>query len=161
MNKKLTEHEITRERMALAAAGALDDREERELTAHLSTCNDCAVEFDRWRELTGAMRRLPTPQAPPALVEQVRARMVAYSYAKAEQRANHRAMAWLILFAWTTTLATWPILRFVSNGVASFLDVSFLHTWHLLVGYTVLSWVAAGVAAVVMGLQKRQERSLV
>jgi len=160
MNRKLTEHEITRGRMALAVAGALDENEERELTKHLALCNDCAVEFDRWRELAGAMRRLPTPQAPPAMVERARSRMVAHLLARAEQRANHRAMAWLLLFAWTTTLATWPILRFVSSGLASFLDVSFQHTWHLLIGYTVVSWIAAAAIAAVLGLQHRRERSL-
>jgi len=64
------------------------------------------------------------------------------------------------LFAWTTTLATWPILRFVSSGLSSFLDVSFQHTWHLLIGYTVLSWIAAAAIAAVLGLQHRRERSL-
>jgi len=37
MNKKLSEHEISRERMALAVAGALDESEERTLTAHLAS----------------------------------------------------------------------------------------------------------------------------
>jgi anti-sigma factor RsiW len=160
MNKKLSEHEISRERMALAVAGALDESEERTLTAHLASCQDCAVEFDHWRELAGAMRRLPTPQAPPAMVERARTLMVAHLMERTEQRANHRAMAWLLLFAWTTTLATWPILRFVSSGVASFLDVSFQHTWHLLIGYTVLSWIAAAGTAAILGLRQRRERGL-
>jgi prepilin signal peptidase PulO-like enzyme (type II secretory pathway) len=86
--------------------------------------------------------------------------MVAHLMERTEQRANHRAMAWLLLFAWTTTLATWPILRFVSSGVASFLDVSFQHTWHLLIGYTVLSWIAAAGTAAILGLRQRRERGL-
>lgn len=160
MNKKLSEHEITRERMALAVAGALEEDEERELSRHLAVCNECAVEFDRWRELASAMRRLPTPQAPAAMVERARMRMVAHLMARTEQRANHRAMAWLLLFAWTTTLATWPVLRVVSSGVSSWLDVSFQHTWYLLIAYTVLSWIAAAATAAVVGLRQRRERGL-
>jgi hypothetical protein len=79
---------------------------------------------------------------------------------RAEQRSNRRVMVWLILFAWTATLATWPILRLVSQGAASLLDVSALHTWYVLIGYTVLSWVGAAVAAGVLGLRHRQERGL-
>nr|HEV7953010.1 zf-HC2 domain-containing protein [Candidatus Acidoferrales bacterium] len=156
----MNQHEKIREQMPLATAGALDDNEERELSRHLSACGDCSAEFEQWRELGAGLRRMPTPQAPSAMVERVRATLMAQVMARAEQRANRRTMAWLVLFAWTTTLATWPILRLISQGAETWLNVSFVHTYHILIGFTVLSWVGAAVAAGVLGARHRFERRL-
>jgi anti-sigma factor RsiW len=156
----MNQHEKIREQMPLATAGALDDSEERELSGHLSACGDCSAEFEQWRELGAGLRRMPTPQAPSAMVERVRASLMAQVMARAEQRANRRTMAWLVLFAWTTTLATWPILRLISQGAETWLNVSFVHTYYILIGFTVLSWVGAAVAAGVLGARHRFERRL-
>jgi len=154
------EHEHIREQMPQATAGALDANEERELSGHLAECQDCSVEFEQWRELGAGLRRMPTPQAPSAMVERVRASLMAQVLAHAEQRSNRRMMAWLVLFAWTTTLATWPILRLISRGAETWLNVSFVHTYHILIGFTVLSWAAAAIAAGVVGARHRLERRL-
>jgi anti-sigma factor RsiW len=156
----MNQHEKIREQMPLATAGALDDGEERELSGHLSACGDCSAEFEQWRELGAGLRRMPTPQAPSAMVERVRASLMAQVMARAEQRSNRRTMAWLVLFAWTTTLATWPILRLISHGAETWLNVSFVHTYHILIGFTLLSWVAAAIAAGVLGARHRFERRL-
>jgi anti-sigma factor RsiW len=156
----MNRHEQIREQMPLATAGALDDSEERELSGHLSECSGCSAEFEQWRELGAGLRRMPTPQAPSAMVERVRASLMAQVMARAEQRANRRTMAWLVLFAWTTTLATWPILRLISHGAENWLNVSFVHTYHILIGFTVFGWVAAGIAAGVLGARHRFERRL-
>jgi anti-sigma factor RsiW len=156
----MNSHEKIREQMPLATAGALDSNEERELSGHLSECSDCSAEFEQWRELGAGLRRMPTPQAPSAMVERVRATLMAQVMARAEQRSNRRTMVWLVLFAWTTTLATWPILRLISHGAETWLNVSFVHTYHILIGFTVFGWLAAGVAAGVLGARHRFERRL-
>jgi hypothetical protein len=153
-------HERVREWIALGAAEALERAEDRELAAHLALCADCSAELEQWRDLTAALRRLPTPQAPAALVERVRARMAAHAIAEAEQRGSRWVLFWLVLFAWTTTLAAWPVLRLVSDGTASWLDLRFLHTWYGLTVFTAVSWIAAGTAAAVLGLRHRQTRGL-
>jgi anti-sigma factor RsiW len=156
----MNKHKFIREQMPLATAGALDANEERELSAHLAECQDCSAEFERWRELGAGLRRMPTPQAPTALVERVRTSLMAQVMARAEQRSNRRMMAWLVLFGWTTTLATWPILRLVSHDAASWLNVSFVHTYWVLIGFTVLGWLAAAIAAGLLGARHRYERRL-
>lgn len=158
MNK--SEHERIREMMGLATAGALEVNEERELMAHVAGCADCAAELESWQSLGSAIRRLPTPHAPAAMVERTRVAVVTLALGRKEQRTTRYTMAWLILFAWTTTLASWPILRMVSSGAASWLDVSFTHTWYVSIAWTVVSWIAAMGAAVVLGLRHRQERGL-
>jgi anti-sigma factor RsiW len=156
----MNQHEKIREQMPLATAGALDDSEERELSGHLAACGDCSAEFEQWREMGAGLRRMPTPQAPSAMVERVRASLVAQVMVRAEQRANRRTMVWLVLFAWTTTLATWPILRLISHDAETWLNLNFVHTYHILIGFTVFGWVAAGVAAGVLGARHRFERRL-
>jgi anti-sigma factor RsiW len=156
----MNQHQKIREQMPLATAGALDASEERELSSHLSACSDCSAEFEQWRELGAGLRRMPTPQAPTAMVERVRASLMAQVMARAEQRSNRRMIAWLVLFGWTTTLATWPILRLISHGAETWLNVSFVHTYHILIGFTVLSWLAAAAAAGVLGVRHRDERRL-
>src|ERR1039457_7227689 len=94
-------------------------------------------------EMGAGLRRMPTPQAPTTMVERVRASLMSHVMARAEQRSNRRTLAWLVLFAWTTTLATWPILRLISHDASSWLNVSFVHTYWVLICYTVFSWLAA------------------
>jgi anti-sigma factor RsiW len=158
--EKMNEHERIREQMALASAGALDASEERELSQHLASCAECRAEFEQWRELGAGLRRLPTPQAPAAMVERTRVALVTLTVERREQRSSRRTMIWLVLFAWTTVIATWPVLKLISSGAASALDLDFVRTWHVLVGITVLGWVAAGAAAIFLGLRHRQERRL-
>jgi hypothetical protein len=86
--------------------------------------------------------------------------MVSVMIERREQRSTRRTMVWLVLFAWTTVLATWPVLRLVSSDVATRLDFSFVHTWQVLIGITIFGWVAAGAAAIFLGLRHRQERRL-
>ena len=156
----MNEHERIREQMPLASAGALDASEERELSQHLAGCAECSAEFERWRELGAGLRRLPTPRAPAALVERTRVQLVAITIERKEQRSTRRTMVWLVLFAWTTVIATWPVLKLISSGAASALDLNFVRTWHVLIGITIFGWVAAGAAAIFLGLRHRQERRL-
>jgi anti-sigma factor RsiW len=162
MNKdqNMNEHNRIREQMPLATAGALDENEECELSGHLAKCGDCSAEFEQWRELGAGLRRMPTPQAPSAMVERVRATLMTQVMVREEQRSNRRTMIWLVLFAWTATLATWPILQLVSRGAETWLNVSFVHTYHVLIGFTVFGWVAAAAAAGVLGVRHRYDRRL-
>ncbi len=154
---KMNEHESIRELLALAAAGALDENEQRKLDRHLVECSACNAELDAWRGLAASLKRLPTPQAPSMLVERTRSRVALELAAIAERRKSYWVMAFLVLFSWTVTLVTWPVVRLLSGGVLSWLDLSFNQTWFGLAGYTALGWVTAGVAAAVLGLRRRRE----
>ena len=154
----MNEHEKIRRQLPLASAGALDAEEQRQLDAHLSGCAACAAEAERWTELAGALRRLPTPQPSPALVERVRARAEAVLAATAEEQFNYRLMAFLVLFSWTVALASWPIVRLLTEGMFGWLKLQ--HTWLGLAAYTVLGWLTAGVAAGLLGWRNRAARRI-
>ncbi len=154
------DHGTIRSLLALAVAGALEAEEQRRLEQHVAACPECAAELAGWQGLAGSLRRMPTPQAPAALVERTLASIEAQWVVQAERRWNQQLMVFLVLFAWTITLATWPIVRLASRGVASWLDVPYARTWTDLVFYTVLVWLTAGVAAAVLAVRQRRERRL-
>ena len=103
------------------------------------------------RALSLELERLPTPQAPPELVERARARVRAELAAAAERRWDNAVLACLTLFAWTVALTAWAIARLLSGGFLIALDSRFMQTLIWLTGSTVLVWLTAGVAAVLLG----------
>ena len=153
---EMNEHEKIRKQLPLASAGALDAAEQRQLDEHLRGCAACAAEAERWTELAGALRRLPTPQPSPALVERVRAGSEAVFAATDVEQFNYRLMAFLVLFSWTLVLASWPIVRLLTDGMFGWMNLQ--QTWLGLAAYTVLGWMGAGVAAGFLGWRQRAAR---
>jgi len=144
--------------MALGACGGLDPAQERALEAHARDCADCATEWDGWRALTGDLKRLPTPQAPAALVARTRMRILAQLSEANARRENLRILAFLELFAWTTTLLTWFLIRPLGSHVAGWLDLHFMHQWIWFAAYVGLGWLSAATAAILLGTRGRMAR---
>ncbi len=157
----MSDHDQIRELLAMAAAGALDPDEQQRVDRHARECAACAAELDDWQLLAGGLRRLPTPQPSPALVEHTRARAEWQLAAQAEHRWNQGVLIFLVLFGWTLVLASWPIVRLLSGGLLGWLEPGFGRTWIGLAGYTALLWLTGGVAAVFLGLRHRSERRTV
>jgi anti-sigma factor RsiW len=153
----MNEHDAIRELLPLAAAGALDEREQRRVDEHLAACTVCAGELERWWALEQSLRRLPTPQAPALLVERTRMRIRAELLERAERTVNPWLMGFLVMFSWTLALATWPVLRWLGGGSSSgqFLGTDFGldRSWLAFAGYTLAGWVVGGVAALAMAVR--------
>ena len=154
----MSEHNTIRDLLALAAADALSIEEQRRVEQHLAQCAACTAELDAWRGMAEGLKRLPTPQPSPNLVERVRVSLERRLAADAERRVNYRLMAFLVLFAWTVTLAGWPIARLLSQGLLGWIDPQFRSTWILLVGYTMITWVTGGIAGLAIALRHRSRR---
>jgi anti-sigma factor RsiW len=156
----MSQHDSIRELLPLAAADALSPEEQRRVEAHLRECEACRRELDGLERMTAALRRIPTPQPSAALIE--RARIIAERalLERAERQWDYRVVAFLLLFSWTLTLAAWPLVRLVSGGIFDWAGIAESQTWFWLAGYTVLGWLAAGVATVVLGLRQRALRRL-
>ena len=152
----MSEHDEIRSLLSLAAAGVLEEIEEQRVAVHLARCPQCAAELESWLALAGVLRRLPTLQAPPALVERVRARAAAELTAQAEEQFSYRVLAFLALFSWGIALASWPIVRFVTQEVLGWFHVQ--QIWLGLAAYAVLGWVTAGVAAGLLGWRNHAAR---
>ena len=150
-------HETIRGMLALAAAGALDDKEARHVEEHTANCAECAAELERWQSLAGALRRVPTPQPSPQLLARVRAKAEWKLARKAEHREDAGVLVFLFLFSWTIVLVTLPIVRLVGAEAISWLEASHGSIGLWLGGYTLVGWLAAGVA-VLFGLRERGAR---
>jgi anti-sigma factor RsiW len=153
----MNEHDAIRELLPLAAAGALDERDQRRVEEHVRTCAECAAELDRWWALERGLRRLPTPQAPALLVERTRMRIRAELLERAERAVNPWLMGFLVLFSWTLVLATWPVVRWLGGGSAGgqipAVDIGLDRAWLAFVGYTLAGWVIGGLAALAMAVR--------
>jgi anti-sigma factor RsiW len=152
----MTSHDDFRKLLPLAAAGALDAREQRELDAHLRDCPACAAQVARYTDITAALRRLPTPQPSPAVAERARARAQAELATQADERWNYQVLAFLVMFSWTLVLASWPIIRLMTEGIFSWLELR--QTWVGLAGFTVSGWMGTAVAAGFLGWRQRAAR---
>lgn len=156
----MSEHDKVRELLALAAAGALTDAEERRVAEHVRSCVSCSNELGAWRPIASELRRLPTPQPSPWLVQATLARAEAKLAEQAEHDWNRRGMIAVVAFAWLLTIASWPVFEFVRGRFGSLLELQFSHPWISFAAFTALGWFAGGVAAVMLAIRQRGERRL-
>jgi anti-sigma factor RsiW len=153
-------HDEIRELLTLAAAGALEPAGQERVERHVVSCELCASELEDWRLLAGGLRRLPTPQPRPAVVDRARARAEARLIEQAEERWHRSVMIFVVAFAWVLTLASWPLFRIFSSGLLVWFDPRFNQTWLVFGGFTGLLWATGGVAALLLARHRQQERSL-
>lgn len=156
----MSEHDKVRELLALAAAGALTAAEEKRVAEHLRSCISCSHELEAWRPIAAELRRLPTPQPSPWLLQATLARAEAKLAAQAEHASNRHVIIFVVALAWLMTIASWPVFDFVSPYLGSLLGPLFGHTWISFAAYTALGWLAGAVAAVMLALRQRGERRL-
>jgi anti-sigma factor RsiW len=124
--------ERIRELLPLAAADALSDSERADVERHVSTCVHCAAELRTWTALSTALARLPDPQLPPVLL----------------YRASASEGPWLGSLAILAAILGWLFSAlgwWVAGPAAFFTGV-------------VVSWVCAGVAAILLRQSRAQRR---
>ena len=160
MQNSTREHEKIRGLLALAAAGALDDKEEQLVARHLRECEQCSAELETWSMIGSALRRLPTPQPRASIVERARAQAQIRLAEEFEHRWNSAVIGSLVAFAWVLTAMSWPVFKLATGGVAGLFDPQFHHGWFLFLGFTAAAWVAGGAAAALLSLYSRRERRL-
>jgi hypothetical protein len=156
----MNDHDKIRELLALSVADALTRAEEEQVMNHARSCAECSSELDSWRLLAAGMRRLPTPQPRPLIVERARARAEIRFAEEVENRWHRIVMIGVILFAWALTLMSWPVVRLVSGGLLGMLDPRLNHAWMGFAVFTTIIWMTGGAAAVFLSLQQRRERRL-
>jgi anti-sigma factor RsiW len=152
-------HEEIRDLLTLAAAGALDAAGQRRVEDHLRECRDCRTELESWQQLTGALKEMPTPQAPMGLVERTRRRMERQAAARVEQRRRRLLLVWLTAFAWASTLLTLPALRLVGGRLGQWLGLEWtgFSVTEAFIAYVVVSWMISVVVAGLLGQRHQQQ----
>jgi anti-sigma factor RsiW len=150
----MKEHAVIRDLLILAAAGALNPVEERRVEEHLRHCEECRIELNGWTRLAGALRQIPTPQAPSKLVFQTCRLLEARAAAIRARRGNWLAPALLILFSWIAAALNWRFIQLFDSQLSHRLNLSSATLWVVSIGIT---WLAAGIAACVLAKHSPRE----
>jgi anti-sigma factor RsiW len=145
------------DRLALAAAGALDPAEQARVEAHLGVCPTCAAEAAEWRGLAAGLRALPAPRPSGALVMRTVAGVEKLLAERSERAWSRAALGFLVGFAWTLTVVSWLFLDLVTGDLALRLGRSLGSTTAWYVTYVAAGWLTAGAAAVLLGRSARDE----
>ena len=145
------------ELLALAAAGSLAAHDSERVEAHLRECPACAARAEEWRVLADALRRLPQPRPEPALVARTRELVAASLAERADRAFNRAALAFVVGLAWTLAIFGWAVFDLVAGELALRLShpLGSLAAWYG--AYLLLGWLAAGVAAALLGRRVQEE----
>jgi anti-sigma factor RsiW len=145
------------ELLPLAAAGALDAREQAQVAAHLGVCEACAREAVAWRDIALGLGQLPAPRPSRGLVARTVEAVEARLAERAERAWNRAALGFLIAFAWTLALLSWLVIDLVAGGLALRLDRPVGPTAAWYAAYVVAGWLAAGVTAALVGRRAQEQ----
>jgi anti-sigma factor RsiW len=132
----------------LSAAGALDENEQKQVQDHLAQCDSCRTELSDWVLLTDALKHLPTPQAPAALISKMHRLLELRTAYQRESRWNWAILSFLVLFSWVIAVLNWFFVRSFDIPLARWLDVS---STTVRVAYIGMTWLATTLAAGMLG----------
>lgn len=145
------------DRLALAAAGALDPGERRQVDTHLRECRECADRAEQWQALGDGLRDLPGATPSASLLARTRAAVERRQAEREEQTWNRAALGFVIVFGWTLTGVAWLIVELLVGELAWRFDRPVGPAIAWFTAYLVAGWVAAGAAAVLLGRRTQQE----
>lgn len=148
------------DRLALAAAGALEPAEQERVELHLQGCPECARRAEQWRALGDGVRDLPAPAPSPGLLARTRAAVERLQAGREERTWNRVALGFLIVFGWTLSGVAWLLLELVVGELATRIDRPLGPTAAWFVTYLVVGWVAAAAAAMLLGRRPHEEGRL-
>ena len=145
------------DRLALAAAGALDPEEHSRVEDHLAACAACAAGAEEWRRLVDGLRALPAPRPSRALVARTIEQVEGHLAERSDRAWTQAALAFLVAFAWTLTVLSWLFLDLFKGDMALRLGRPLGSTAAWYAVYMAAGWLMAGAAAVLLGRSARNE----
>jgi anti-sigma factor RsiW len=156
----MTEHESIRAMLALAAAGVLGPEEGRRVEQHAQECELCRRDLETWSSYAQGLRKLPQPSAPEGLALRTQARVLREHAEAAGRRRHELFLGALAIFGWAAGLVFWILARAVTGGSLNLLGANLISglTWSLV--STVLVWMTAATAALMLGRRGEMRRFL-
>jgi hypothetical protein len=154
------EHKAMRAQLALAAAGALGEHELSAVLQHAAGCESCRRELDVWGNYASGLRRLPQPTLPAHLLRRTQLRVLQEHETAVERKHYTLMVGALVLLSWATSFAAWFVARSLVGVTLEVFGINLVGAvpWVLL--SSILTWVTAGSAAVVLGNHRQTRRSL-
>ncbi|HKF51253.1 MAG TPA: zf-HC2 domain-containing protein [Candidatus Acidoferrales bacterium] len=156
--KTANEHDQLRELLSLAAAGVLDASDEQRVAAHIGVCPECAASLNRWQQVGANLRRLPTPQAPAALVSRTILLAQTRLAEESSRRTERRMMVLILVFSWAFVAVSWPLAQLFAHGWESLLGFGFEQGWKNFVIFTAFCWMAGAAAAILLAMRRSRQR---
>ena len=156
----MTEHKTIRAMLALAAAGALNPEEVRQVEQHAQGCELCRRELETWATYTQGLRKLPQPSAPEGLAQRTQARILQERTEASGRRRHELFLGVLAVFGWVAGWAFWTLARAITGGSLSVFGANLVNglTWSLV--STVVVWMTAATAALMLGKRREVRRFL-
>ena len=106
--------------------------------------------------LSVALRRLPTPMPPAALVARVRRLGHLELAGQADERLNALVLGGVIFFVWTVNVFAFAVIRLLT--AEGLLRMATALSWS--VGYFVAAWLTGTAVLILVGIHVRRERGL-
>lgn len=144
-------HESVRKMLPLAASGAVDGEELRQLQQHVQECNSCAREWEVWRLYARSLQQQPQPVAPADLVSRTQARILNERAVILDRRRDAQMLCFLAFLSFVSSMASWFVAYSLTNGSFVVFGTNWVNpiAWFLISG--VLAWMTAAVAALTLG----------
>ena len=156
----MTEHESVRAMLALAAAGALEPKEQRRVDEHARECDLCRKDLETWAAYAQGLRKQPQPSVPAGLAQRTQALILQHHAGTADRRRHEWFLAALALFGWGAGWAFWTLIRAITGGSLSVFGINLVSglTWSLV--SMVMTWMTAATAALMLGRRREMRRIL-
>ena len=153
-------HESIRAKLALAAAGALQENDLREVERHARECESCLRELELWGEYTRELRQLPQPVFPSNLLARTQARVLHDHESALQRRRNGLMLCTLAAYSWVVAFSAWIVARTLTGGTLEVFGTNLVDVGPWILTSWVLTWITAGVAAVTLGSRNPARRVL-
>jgi hypothetical protein len=108
--------------------------------------------------LAQALRRLPTPLPPDALVSRVRRLGQLELAERADERLNGLVLGFILFFVWTVNLFAFAAVRLLSGQGLLRIATGSPFSWP--VAYFVLAWISGAAVLILAGTHLRRERGV-
>lgn len=108
--------------------------------------------------LGAALRQLPTPMPPDALVARVRRLAQLELAERADERLNRLVLGFVLFFVWTVNVFAFAAVRVLSGESLLRLAAGATVSWS--VGYFAFAWVSGAAVLFLIGFHVRRERGL-
>jgi len=139
----MNEHDSVWEMLALAAAGALEPKEQSRVDRHARECDLCRKGLEKWAAYSQSLRKLPQPVAPEGMAQRTQALILQHHAEAADRRKHEWFLAALAIFGWGSGWASWMLVRAIVGGSLYLFGINLLNglTW------SVMSMAVAGITA--------------
>jgi Putative zinc-finger len=153
-------HESARVQLPLAAAGVLSEDELGAVLEHTATCESCRLELEVWGSYAKGLRQLPQPTISAHLLHRIQRRVLQERESSLERRHDALMVGTLVVLSWATSFAAWFAARSLMGVTLEVFGIDLVGPVPWILLSSVLTWVTAGSAAVVLVNRRDTRRSL-